>query len=165
MDLGFIDISIAIFFIVWFFASIFSQFDKPIILNYDPLYILPVCRFFSPKPISKDIMIYVQGTDDNGKNTHWKQLYFPKRAWWNFIWNPQHRVSKTIIALYQQMKPFEDDKHLIHLSTPYLTILNTSTSIYSNDKKVTNIQFMITKYSGYEDEVRDIVFLSNVHKV
>jgi hypothetical protein len=52
-----------------------------------------------------------------------------------------------------------------HLSLPYLTLLNSATSIFAKDKHAESVQFMLTSFAGYEDSTNELVFLSNVHRI
>jgi hypothetical protein len=159
------DASIIAFFAIWFLFSILAQSDKPIVLKYDHLGLLPTCRFFAPRPVSKDFSVYAKATGSMNYSTAWKPLFYSKKNWWCFIWNPQHRLRKTIGDLLRQLETTKEMDEFKHLSLPYLTLLNSATSIFAKDKHAESVQFMLTSFAGYEDSTNELVFLSNVHRI
>lgn len=151
---------------IWLCSSFLAQLKNPKILNYDFLNILPTYRFFSPRPVAKDFCIYLRGFE-NQVSDKWIPLFYNKKKWWCFIWNPQMRIAKAINDFFDQIFSFKNSERNIHISIPYLIILNTATArlISTTETPYTHIQFMIGSHAGFENSNIKILFISNIHKL
>jgi len=158
-----IDFPILAFIAVWFIFSILAQLNTPGIHRFDYFKVLPTYKFFSPRPVSKDFCIYIRGVTDDCKD-NWTPLFYNKKQWWCFIWNPQLRLSKALNDLFDQLESFRNSADLLHISIPYLILLNSANAqIVLANNQCTHVQFMIGCYEGYNDTRITIIFLSNIH--
>jgi hypothetical protein len=159
------NILITLFLLLWLISAIFSQGKQKKILRFDFLGLIPNCRFFAPRPISRDLNVYARGLSTIGETTPWKPIFFTKKPWYCFIWNPHQRLRKILLDLLQQLQRFRDEKDTWHISFPYLTLLYTSTHLFNKNPNMYSVQFMIACHAGYEEDTNDILFLSNIHRI
>jgi hypothetical protein len=160
------EIVVGLLFLFWLICTLLAQGNRVKILKFDYLVLLPICRFFCPVPVSKDINIYVKGICvDENEILPWRPLFYLEKKKTCFLLNPQLRIAKSINTTFRQLKPYMDQPGTVHFSTPYLSILNVASSIFQDDSKVKSVQFMIVGYSGFEDDTKELMFLSNVHSL
>lgn len=162
--LSFFDIVIIMTFSILFVLSVLAQHSEKV-RKYNYLGLLPDFRFFAPKPVSRDLCVFVRGISISGEETKWMPIVHAKKNWWCFIWNPDHRLRKTVSDLFRYLNDFRDSKDIWHLSFPYLTLLNISTNLLSKDLNIVKAQFMIACFAGHEEAIHDVLFLSNVHRL
>jgi hypothetical protein len=153
---------------IWIFLIIISQtkFDKKI-RSYDSWGMLPGFRFFSPKPVSRDYKIYVKGCNSNISGS-WIELLPINRTIYNFIWNPESKLTKFKIDLINKFSKYETDKseNLWHLSYSYIVLLNTSVDyLKSTNHNHTHIQFLISSSCGHDNSIDNVIFISNIHRL
>jgi len=160
-----VDICLTIFFVIWGIASIMMQLSTSKILRFNFYGYLPYCRFFAPEPVSYDTRFYVRGTFSNGQVTPWLEPVAERRTSAYFLWNPTSRLEKGLLTIYKELKIYLEYKDSIHLSFPYVKLLNIAVGWYKNNQSISHVQFMITKHVGFEDNTRECVFLSSVHKI
>jgi hypothetical protein len=162
---AFTDIIILVVLFVWLILSIGAQFKGGKLRASDFLSLLPSFRFFAPRPVTRDIVIYAHALDENGRQTVWKELFYETKKWYCFLWNPKHKLRKAVVDLYSELDDFREADKIWHVTFPYLIILHASNALFEDDPHYTKVQFMITCFAGYEEEVHDIIFLSNIHEI
>lgn len=150
---------------IWGVASIKMQSSTSKILKYNFYGYLPYCRFFAPEPVSHDTRFYIRGINADGKSSLWTEPVAEKRLAMYFIWNPTSRLEKALLTNVKELKAYLDNRDNIHLSFPYIKLLNVATGCVSEDGHSTHVQFMITKHTGYENTTRECLFMSSIHKL
>jgi hypothetical protein len=157
------DFCAVVFLLIWLFASCVAQWDVPLLLRWDILGLLPNCRFFAPRPVSHDLAVYFRTQSDQGLSL-WRPLVTECKGTFAFLWNPEHRLRKSVHDLTEMLQLNEGTRDTRHLSYPYLALLNAATTKLDPDAHASRVQFVITAYAGYEDFVQKIVFLSHFHR-
>ena len=157
--------------VIGIISTILVQFKKSKVRDYDFLGLLPSFRFFAPRPVTRDLKIYAQAFDTNGNESSWKELFISEKKWYCFIWNPQHRLRKTVIDIYSDLDEFREAKDIWHLSYPYLILLYASTFLFNANNQYKSVQLILNhKYQkrpiSFELQIYRIIkdFLSNVIK-
>lgn len=157
-----VDIALVVIFVIWAIASLLRQIF-PKLEEYDALDLLPNCRFFAPRPISKDLRIFIQASNELGEfTTNWLPLVEYKRYWWNLLWNPELKVIKTIFDL---SVCFINNKPTSIYSLYYLIVLNYSNSLLQNTLEHKSVRFMVISYPGFQDQTFSLVYESNAHQI
>lgn len=159
------DAFVVVGFASWILCSIYVQRFPRRSLRYDWLGLLPNCRFFAPRPISTDLCIYLRRFDAARLPLGWSPLLSPRKSWWCFIWNPDQKLRKAQHDVLQWLQSYANAPLTWHLSYPYLVVLNAATAVARQDENCKAVQFMIACYAGYEETVRDVLFVSHVHEV
>ena len=152
-------------FLVWLVLSIVSQFGiNKFKRNVFSKLLLPEWRFFSPQPLSNDMNLFYR--DKNADFiTQWKPA-LPELStrFYNFIYNPNRRIRKTIIDSTKVLSiKFTHEKDDIHTTIPYLVLLFYITSIH-RDYLATETQFAIVT-SSHEATKNELVFSSYFHNL
>jgi hypothetical protein len=154
----------AIFLGVWLVATVFAQINQTAtFLRVDLFGLIPNCRFFAPKPVSHDLMVYVRSIDEKGVKSHWRPLIDDRKTPWCFVWNPQHRLRKAIHDFTEAMQREEGNSESWHLSYPYLVMLDVATAKCSTLPSVKWVQFVIAASTGFDNETPNLLFVSHTH--
>jgi hypothetical protein len=148
---------------IWLIASIVAQFWTGI-RRFDFIGIIPSYRFFAPRPVSRDIQIYFRGFGKENPGP-WMPVWNAEKPWYCFIWNPAHRIQKTLYDIYEDLEPYRESPQIWHTSLPYLVLLNVATARLASNRECDSVQFMIACYAGHEDPTHDVLFLSNRHDI
>lgn len=154
-----------LFLLFWFICSCFAQQQiLPRYFAHDLLGLLPNCRFFAPKPVSFDLAVYLRTRDEAGALSPWLPLIAQGKTCICVIWNPGHRLRKTVYDLTDMLQMQRETRDTWHLSYPYLLLLNAcTTAARALPEPPTRVQFVITAYAGYESSIQNIIFLSHLH--
>jgi hypothetical protein len=152
------------FFGLWFLCSCIAQRRVlPRVLRRDQAGLIPNCRFFAPRPVSFDLSVYLRTQDERGCHSSWQPLVEGDKTSLCFVWNPSHRLRKTVYDLTDMLQQ-QDRRETWHLSYPYLLLLNAcTTAARSLPEHGRRVQFVITARAGYEDIIQNIIFLSHFH--
>lgn len=153
-------------FIFWFLFSIWVQFNK--LKNSSNILtklLLPEWRFFSPEPLSNDMVLYYRDKTEVFLTT-WK-LGIPEMEtkWYNVIFNPKRRIRKTVIDATKVISiNFEKDRDNIHTTIPYLVILFYVSNL--NREYISKAtQFAIISTSFDSKEKSKLLFSSSFHEL
>ncbi|MCU4188633.1 hypothetical protein M9Q43_05575 [Flavobacterium sp. HXWNR29] len=160
-----VNIFITAIFFIWGVASIKMQLSTSKILKYNFYGYLPYCRFFAPDPVSHDTRFYIRGFDVDGQSSSWKEPVAEKRLAMYYLWNPTSRLEKALLTNVKELKTYLDNREIIHLSFPYIKLLNVAAGCIKEDGSSTHVQFMITKHTGFENTTRECLFMSSIHKL
>lgn len=157
------DIILATICLVWLILTILRQANRSKVQHFDVLDLIPNCRFFAPKPISKDYRLYSQICSNiNSKQDVYHSCFEYKKSWYNFFWNPDQKIIKTTNDLCTHIMLNLESKSY---DFPYLILLNLVNRLYKENKEAESIRFVIVAHKGYEDPSPHIVFRSNIHNV
>lgn len=159
-----INIVLSIIFTLWVVFTIVRQLNNSKIQNFDSLDLIPNCRFFAPKPLSKDYRIFSQvisSGDCNGQDVYTSCFSYEKR-WYAFAWNPNQKIIKTVNDLCASIIKNLQSKNY---DLPYFILLNMVNELYKHDQDAQKIRFVIVFYSGYENQDYTIAFQSNIHTI
>jgi len=92
-------------FAAWLVLTITNQFEGTFayrVRKLDIFGLIPVWKFFAPRPGVHDHYILIQDCDAEGHLLEWKQLVGPSaRRFESFIWNPGKWENKALADLMQ----------------------------------------------------------------
>lgn len=157
------DYAIALILALWLIACIYTQIVPETRLRYVPFDLIPVCRFFAPRPVSKDLVVYVRTANEDGSFSPWRPLAPGEKRWFCFAWNPRNRIRKAVSDLARLLSRFRYDEDARHVSYPYLCFLNAATGMARRTTGASKVQFVLAAHAGYENPKHTIVFTSHVH--
>ncbi|ARV16644.1 hypothetical protein [Polaribacter sp. SA4-12] len=164
MHLNITEITIIALFSFWLISTALYQFNTSFLDKVDIFGLLPSFRFFAPRPVSRDLRVYCKGYTLNREATNWIPVLKSTKNYWCFIWNPDHRLRKSIFDLYEELDPFRKTPDIWHLTLPYLIFLNAAESTLKSKPGIDQIQFTVACFAGFEDSTHDLLFISNLHK-
>src|SRR5262249_7262610 len=132
---------------------------------FDVFGLIPNCRFFAPRPVSLDLALYCRCAAFDKAGVGWHSVLPQRKAWCCFLWNPQHRIRKMLHDLLELLQNHMaiEGKDTLYLAYPYLVLLNVSAAELSCSEGP-HTQFAITAHAGHEDDVQNLVFVSNLHR-
>jgi hypothetical protein len=145
----------------WFVCSILAQRRPTRMFTFDPGGLLPNYRFFAPRPISFDLYLVTRTSDRDSKGT-WEFYDVSQKSLGCLVWNPHHRLRKGITDLVGSLRRAANSAH-IHLTHPYLVLLNLTVNRYGNRPDVNGVQFALVRSYGYERSSLEMFFISNIH--
>jgi hypothetical protein len=146
----------------WFAITVLSQhpdrsFDK--LRRYDPTgTLIPNWRFFAPEPGQSDNHVMHRVLTTDGRQTSWKlTLPFSGRAWKDFFWFPDRRLSKAIFDVSNELTVLiaRGGKHLTRAPSYQLLrnfVARAVRAEYSGHPPPRGFQFAIVRYTGYDDD-------------
>jgi hypothetical protein len=161
------DLLAAAVLLAWFIASVVVQRESgPLtlwLLQFDVFGLLPNCRFFAPKPMSHDLILFTRCTETEKGAGSWVPFVSRPKRPWCFIWNPEHRIRKTIHDLTEGLQRYEGEPELRRLTYAYLALLEAASSACAGSG--THVQFVIAASAGFEDQTPNLVFVSHIHRL
>jgi len=164
-----LDVLILLLFTVWAIITILYQLEIKALKSINFFGFVPYCRFFAPNPTTTDIGIYYCGSNDEDisiEDEEWIPLVYEKKGLFQFYWNPNQRLNKTINTIVRQLSFLGDTNTNIKYTVPYLRLLNVSTEKVRNSQNANYVRFIITRHKGREESIsRAIVFSSETHRV
>jgi hypothetical protein len=162
-----IETIIAAVFMIWLLLTVAYQFELKWIGRIDFHGFVPSCRFFSPNPVTTDHAVYFLSTigrniPDSTK-AEWVPLIDTDSTQLRALWNPQLRLRKSTMLIVRQLMHNRELGPSVQLTTPYLRLLNLCQERCRKFDDAAYVKFIITRYKGFEDGRRFIVFESYVH--
>lgn len=155
----------------WFALTVGQQFKKrPRVLNkVDPgNVVLPVSTFFAPQPGTTDAHLLVRHELADGGRTHWAEVPISRRRTLrDMLWHPHRRREKVLFDVQNDLTVLAgrpDDREYIHLTVPYLSLLNFVSHQQEAPADARRVQFMLVASGGndHSDEPRTD-FVSDFH--
>lgn len=152
-------------FSIWITLSLLSQFGiNRFKRNVFSKLLLPEWRFFSPQPLSNDMILYFRDKNSDFL-TPWKPAIPDLNSkFYNFLFNPNRRVRKAVIDASKVLSiKFSEDREGIHTTVPYLVLLFYVSSI-PRDYLATETQFALIT-SSHQKEKSELIFSSSFHAI
>jgi hypothetical protein len=147
--------------VIWFVASVIAQDLRSRIWRFDWFDLLPNCHFFAPKPVSHDVALFIRSHNPEIGPSNWRPILSPRKRGWCFIWNPEHRLRKSLFEMVQVLQENAKNTAVCHLSYAYLVFLSLASHRLRSSPRV---QFLVTAFEGHESCVQKLVFISHVHR-
>jgi hypothetical protein len=160
-----------IFFGSWLALTILNQFEGRIsyrLRRLDMLGLIPVWKFFAPKPGIHDHYVLIQDRDLSGHSLEWKQVLGPMgRRPESFIWNPDKWENKAVADLVQLVAQVMQadvlDRQALMLTSPYLVMLRFALR-QPCDPQIVCRRFALVRKQGRSGEI-ELSLASDFHPV